>query len=312
VRRVVTKNRQATGVQYVDASGEEVFQPADVVFLGAFTLNNVKLLLLSGIGTPYDPVTLKGTLGRNLTHQVFGVATQVFFDKPLNLFMGAGSLGVMISDFDGDHGFDGSEPIVRGGTVSMSISGNRPIASFGTMPAGAARNWGSEWKAASLVWRDKVGSIGYAGEHMAYRTNFMDLDPTYTDKMGDPLIRFTLDWTEHEYQQRVHAAQIQAKIAKAMGFAYQEARPTRAKYNVIQYQTTHVQGGTIMGTSPEKSVVDTNLRHWDVKNLYVMGASTFPQNASGNPTLTALATLYKAADAFVAGHGGKHDQKEKP
>ncbi len=312
IRKVVTKGGRATGVQYVDAKGDEVFQPADVVFLGAFTLNNVKLLLLSGIGTPYDPATGKGTLGRNLTHQVFGVATQVYFDKPMNLFMGAGSLGVMVSDFDGDHGFDGSEPIVRGGTVWMTATGNRPIATFGMMPTGvASSNWGSGWKAAALAWRDRVGAMGCAGEHMAYRTNYMDLDPIYKDKMGDPLIRFTLDWTEHEHQQRLHAAQIQGKIAKAMGFPYQEAKPTKAKYNVTQYQTTHVQGGTIMGTSPDRSVVDTNLRHWDVKNLYVMGASTFPQNASGNPTLTALATVYKAADTFVAAHGGSRGQKEK-
>ena len=33
----------------------EVFQPAEMVFLTAFQLNNVHLLLLSGIGRPYDP-----------------------------------------------------------------------------------------------------------------------------------------------------------------------------------------------------------------------------------------------------------------
>ncbi len=54
-----------------------------------------------------------------------------------------------------------------------------------------------------------------------------------------------------------------------------------------------------MGASPETSVVNTHLQHWDVKNLWVIGASAFPQNASGNPTLTALALTYRAADAFL-------------
>src|SRR5215471_3371594 len=103
VRRVIHKGSHAIGVQYVDANGEEVFQLADAVVLATFTLNNVRLLALSKIGVPYDPATGKGTLGRNLTHQV-GTNTRVFFDKPLNAFMGAGELGSRISDFDGDIG----------------------------------------------------------------------------------------------------------------------------------------------------------------------------------------------------------------
>jgi gluconate 2-dehydrogenase alpha chain len=79
----------------------------------------------------------------------------------------------------------------------------------------------------------------------------------------------------------------------------------KSKYNVVQYQTTHIQGGAVMGTSPDNSVVNTNLQHWNVPNLWVIGASAFPQTASGNPTLTALALTYRAADAFIAPHAGK-------
>jgi gluconate 2-dehydrogenase alpha chain len=303
VRRVVHKNGRATGVEYVDANGQEVFQPADTVVLATFTLNNVKLLALSKIGAAYDPVTGKGTLGRNLTHQVAGSAARLFFDAPLNAFMGTGALGMMISDFDGDHAFNGPDGPVRGGNIGLTSAGSRPIATFDAYPAGAVKaNWGSAWKAAALEWRDRIATIGFTGEHLAYRQNFMDLDPRYTDKMGDPLLRFTLDWTEHEYRQRAYAAEVQTKIAQAMGVKYEAARPSRAKYNVIVYQSTHIQGGAIMGTSPETSVVNTNLQHWDVPNLLVIGASAYPQNASGNPTLTALALTYRAADAFIAAH----------
>ena len=84
------------------------------------------------------------------------------------------------------------------------------------------------------------------GEHLSYRQNFMDLDPTYTDKFGDPLLRFTLDWTEHEHRQRIRR-EIARKIARAMGAKADDSRPARGKYNVINYQTTHIQGGAIMG-----------------------------------------------------------------
>ena len=262
-------------------------------------MNNNRLLYLSKIGTPYDPASGKGTLGRNLTHQVEG-GIRLFFDKPLNLFMGAGSLGRRISDFDGDNGLTGSDGLLRYGMLSYNGKGDLPIGSFGGMPPGSAKsNWGSEWKAAALKWHDRVTQFNMYGEHLSYRHNYIDLDPTYTDKFGDPLLRFTLDWTEHEHKQHEFAYNLAAKIAPAMGAKVDPTRPRPEKYNVISYQSTHIQGGAIMGASRETSVVNPYLQHWDMPNLWVIGASSFPQNASGNPTLTVLATTYWAADAMI-------------
>ena len=54
VRRVIYgtagSGKRARGVTYLDDNGEEVFQPAELVFLASWTLNNTRLLLLSGIG----------------------------------------------------------------------------------------------------------------------------------------------------------------------------------------------------------------------------------------------------------------------
>jgi gluconate 2-dehydrogenase alpha chain len=309
VRRIVHKDGRATGIQFSDASGEEFFQPAETVVLASFTLNNTRLLALSKIGAPYDPATGKGTLGRNLTHQV-GVSTRVFFEKPLNAFMGAGELGARISDLDGDIGLTGGEAgLLRVGMISLSSTGDGPIGSFGIMPRGASpSNWGSEWKKEALKWKDHSASIGMSGEHLAYRQNYMDLDPTYTDKFGDPLLRFTLDWTAHEFTQREFGARIQARIAREMGARFEEGPPPRAPYNVINYQSTHIQGGAIMGTSPEHSVVNRYLQHWDLPNLFVVGASAFPHNAAPNPTLTAMALTYFASDAMVNRYF-KHPEK---
>jgi gluconate 2-dehydrogenase alpha chain len=127
----------------------------------------------------------------------------------------------------------------------------------------------------------------------------MDLDSTYKDKFGDPLIRFTLDFTEHEHKQHNFASQLGAKVARAMGVKYTDNPPSGNKYNVINYQSTHLQGGTIMGASPETSVVNRHLQHWDLPNLFVVGASVFPQNASQNPTLTVVALTTWAADAIT-------------
>jgi gluconate 2-dehydrogenase alpha chain len=300
VRRVVHANGHVTGVRYADERGAEQFQPAAIVILASWSLNNTRLLLLSRGGSPYDAATGKGTLGKNLTHQLQG-GTRAFFDKPLNGFMGAGSVCTRISDFDGDRGLTGAEGVVRLGAIQAISQGDRPIGSFGVLPRGAVTSsWGPEWKAAALKWYDRSAVISFVGEHLAWRQNCMDLDPTYTDRFGDPLLRFTLDWTEHEHRQREIAAARTKAIAKAMGATTtDDSAPARGKYDVTSYQSTHIQGGVVMGASPESSVVNPYLQHWDLPELWVVGASAFPQNPSQNPTLTAIALTTWAADALI-------------
>ena len=54
-----------------------------------------------------------------------------------------------------------------------------------------------------------------------------------------------------------------------------------------------------MGDSPATGVVNTHLQHWSVSNLWVVGASAFPHAGATNPTITALALTYRAADALI-------------
>lgn len=300
VRRIVHSGGKAEGLSCIDAAGNEFLQPAGIVIVASWTLNNARLLMLSNAGEPYDPATGKGTLGRNLTHQV-SQSTRVFLDKPLNLFMGAGGLGMCISDFDGKEGVDGFPGVLRGGNIRLMTTGEGPIGGFGSIPPGEAeQEWGSAWKKAALKWHDRVAAVNSEAEHMAYRQNYVDLDPVYTDKYGDPLIRMTLDWTAQERAQGAMVAKIQAQIGKAMnGRVAPPNSRLLEKYTVTQYQSTHVNGGAIMGTSPESSVVNPWLQHWKMPNLWVVGGSAFPQNGSGNPTLTILAIALRAADGLI-------------
>lgn len=309
VRRVVHKDGRATGIRFMNNEGQEFFQPAEIVVLASFTLNNVRLLSLSKIGTPYDSAVRKGTLGSHLTQQVQHT-TRLFFDKPLNAFMGAGSLAIKFSDFDGDLGFSGAEEgLLRGGIFSVGSTGEGPIRSFGVMPSGVtSETWGSEWKRASMAWKDRVAGINMFGEHLSYWHNFMDLDPTYTDKFGDPLLRFTMDWTDHEHRQREFAAKIHAEVAREMGARFDATPPRRAPYDIVTYQGTHIQGGAVMGMSPHHSVVNRYLQHWDMPNVWVIGGSAFPHNAALNPTLTAMALTHWSADALI-GRYLKHPEK---
>ena len=53
-----------------------------------------------------------------------------------------------------------------------------------------------------------------------------------------------------------------------------------------------------MGDDPKGSVVNRYLQSWDAHNLFVMGASTFPQQVAYNPTGPVGALAYWAADAI--------------
>jgi gluconate 2-dehydrogenase alpha chain len=287
-----------TGVTYVDSSGEEIFQPAGLTILASWTLNNTRLLLLSGLGEPYDPANGKSNIGRNLTHQVLTSAT-TFFEKPLNRFMGSAASGIRFSDFDGDL-FDHTHlPFLRGGTFTVTHIGDGPIANFGVLPPSMKARWGSEWKKAGLYYYDRTARIGFSGEHLAYKDNYMDLDPTYKDRLGDPLLRMTLDWRDNERHMSEFASEKAVEIARAMGAKETLPSAVLRSYDTTRYQSTHLQGGTIMGSSPDRSVVNPFLQHWQFSNLFILGGSTIPQNASSNPTATILALTYRAADALV-------------
>jgi gluconate 2-dehydrogenase alpha chain len=309
VRKIVHRDGKAEGVVYMDKNGEETLQPAEVVVLAAWTPNSVRLLLLSGIGELYDPVTGNGTLGKNLTHQVTSGATgMLVFKERLNLFMGSGAVGYGISDLDGDLKQEVPEKILRGGTfLRGAATGEGPAGSFGRVPNGeVSRNWGSAWKKAAIEHWDRIGpGVEMRGEHFAYRQNFMDLDPTYMDKWGDPLLRMTLDWTDYEMRQMAFGArvgnQLMEAIAQVSGARLVRRERSNAfhHYNAAQYITTHIQGGAIMGSSPERSVVNPWLQHWQMPNLFVVGSSSFPQNSSANPTLTIVAVAHRAADGLI-------------
>lgn len=301
VRRILHKDGKATGVSYVDASGKEFVQPAGAVVLAAWVFNNARLLMLSGIGEQYDPLTGKGTLGKNPTYAV-NASVDYFLDKPQNNFMGSGGLAMAIGDFSGDLGDEGAaQGAFRGSLIFAYQQGSPPVISaFGKIPDGEVKqNWGADWKRAALKWNDRYGTILSTQNHFAYRQNYLDLDPTYKDKWGDPLLRVTMDWTEADRKQAAFISRKQVQIARAMGALAVNARTTPSATSGAPLMIhNHAHGGAIMGASPEGSVVNTYLQHWQVPNLWVVGGSALPQGDE-HLTLTVTALAYRAADAFV-------------
>ncbi|OZI67224.1 GMC family oxidoreductase [Bordetella genomosp. 11] len=291
-----SSGKKATGVIYIDAQGREVEQPADLVILTAYQMHNVRLLLLSGIGKPYDPVTNEGTVGKNYAYQMNG-AVNVLLPKgtQLNPFVGTGAGGVAMDDLNGDQFDHGPLGFIGGASIRHIRYGGRPIAQTPTMP-GAPR-WGSGWKAAVQDTYQRYMSIGISGSVMSYRDAYLSLDPTYKDAFGQPLLRMTFDWHDNEFDMIGHLGTRMDEVAKAMNPEkhFIAVRKKGSHYDTRVYQSTHNTGGAIMGTNPKESVVNRYLQSWDVSNVFVMGACLFPQNMGYNPTGLVGGLAYWAA-----------------
>jgi gluconate 2-dehydrogenase alpha chain len=300
VFRVNTSGGRVTGVSYYDAMGQEQEQPADLVVLGAFTMSNIRLLLLSKIGQPYDPQANSGVVGRNFTYQIGGASAVGWYDdRILNRFMGSGANGYCIDEFNSDNFDHSGLGFFGGGNIAFNNTGARPIQSYGPLPPGTA-TWGSGFKAALKQYYNRSVSFGMQGECPAYRQNYVDLDPTYHDAWGNPLLRVTFDFTDNERKMVKYVAEkALSQIIGQMNPSIQQVGDTITTFNSVPYQSTHINGGTLMGSDPTTSVVNKYGQVWGVPNLFVVGASNFPQNGGYNPTGTVGALAYHAVDAMV-------------
>jgi gluconate 2-dehydrogenase alpha chain len=291
----------ATGVTYIDLlTGEEHEQPAEVVVLSGYTLSNVRQLLLSQSRThPGGIGNDRGQVGRNCTYQIWqSPATGVFEGRRFNLFMGNTSTINVMYDFNGDN-FDHSEVDFIGGASIFSTIGERePVTSAGDLPIAGDKNWGRAWKEALRRNWDAFVPITIQGESPAYAQHVYDLDPTYKDNYGQPLLRFTFDWTENERRLYRFIADKCERIMQQMGPTHMATSSELGDYNIYQYQSTHMTGGAIMGSDPGNSVTNKYGQVWDTANVFVTGAALYPQNPGANPTGTLAALAYMAGDAL--------------
>ena len=290
--------KTAKSVTYLDTSGNEYEQPADMVILCSYGLMNVRMMLMSKIGQAYDPNTNQGVVGRNYCYQTGGGgASMIFDDKRFNPFMGAGALSMSAHDYNSD--MDHSKlDFVGGVSIGSGESNGRPI-SVRPVPPGTPR-WGSKWKEATAKTYGRTMNIGGSGSSYAQRGNYLDLDPTYKDNYGRPLLRITFNFPDNDIRMQNWVGDKCVALAKTLNPKVLTSGKARKDWNSVPYGTTHNTGGAIMGADPKTSAVNKYLQSWDVSNVFVMGASAFPQNSAMNPTGTVGALAYWAAQAITS------------
>ena len=289
--------KTAKGVIYIDEQGNECFQPAKIVVLSSFQLYNVHLMLLSGIGKPYNPITEEGVVGRNYAFLSNGGATLFFKDKNFNPFATSGPTGHMFNDISPGN-FDGPGlGFIGGAKIHSSQATGTPIGT--SLPKGTP-SWGMGWKEGLEEWYGHSMKISITTTCMSYRDIYLDLDPNYTNEHGQPLLRMTFNWKQNELKLQQYLKGIVGDIAKelnpdSMSMSF---LPMDAQFDLTKYVSTHNVGGAVMGDNPKTSALNRYLQSWDVHNVFVPGGNAFPQNFQANPTDTIGAITLMAAQAI--------------
>jgi gluconate 2-dehydrogenase alpha chain len=290
---------RATGVTYLDAEGRECEQRASLVLLCAFSLFNVHLMLVSGIGAPYDPSTGHGTVGSNYTYQNVG-RLNMFFDKDVqaNAFIGIGAGGAVFDDLNGKQLDNAEAGFLGGGIISARQPGTGPVRGI-PLPPGTPQ-WGSQWKQAVADYFCHSFYYEIQASCMPYRDRYLDLDPNYRDAYGRPLLRVTFNWHDNETRASRFLVDKALEMVRPLNpvAIRSDAKMPGAKYNAAVYQTSHNNGGAVSGDNPRSSALNRYLQSWDVHNVFVIGANAFPQTSAYNPTGLVGALAYWSAKAI--------------
>lgn len=282
--------RRVTGVSYFDAGGAVHEVQADVVVLSAYALENVRLLLLSGING-------NGQVGRNFMTHNFGWCTSVL-PEWTNPFMGPFNASSAVDDFTSELVPDNDKGVLWGSPI-ISVTGDlQPLEAFHNMPPHLPR-----WGAGLKEWLRK----NYRRLHRMYsqttnfpsRRHYCDLDAHVTDRWGQPVLRITHDWDDHDVAAVEYLGAIKQRIADEMGALDSWQDSPRPPYHL----STHDVGIHRMGEDPAASVTDPYGELHECAGLYAVGGGGFPSYGGYNPNLTIQALAYWSSEALLSKAG---------
>ncbi|MDH3508623.1 MAG: GMC family oxidoreductase [Gammaproteobacteria bacterium] len=292
-RVLVDAEGRASGVEYL-RNGQTYVQPADVVLLGCYVYENVRLMLMSTSAAYTDGIANNnGQVGRHYLSHNQRAGVLALFPHELNRWYGLPAQGVAIDEWADDN-FDHSDLDFIGGGNLWVYSDQRPIAAASMPTFGRAPRWGSAWKSFVMENAGRWVNSYLQKTTLPYEDNYLDLHPTVKDPLGFPVCRITADYKDNE--KRV-ADYIQDKMVE--WFMEAGAIETIRQPVGTMGVTTHAYGGTRMGDDAETNVVDRYGFCHEVPNLGVVGASVMGTSGSHNPTLTAQALAWRTAAHLV-------------
>lgn len=289
--RVFAVNRagdsgHVTGVSYFEPDGTVRHVESPLVLLACYALENSRLLMASGINR-------NGEVGQHFMTHSFGWCTAVM-PEFTNPFMAPLVAASAIDDLNAD-GVPDNDAGVLWGSVITSIPGDlQPIEAAHNLPPDLPR-WGAEFKHWLAENYRRLFGIHNQVPSFPSRRYYCDLDPHYMDSFGQPALRITHDWAEHDRAALGYFEGMKRQICEQMGASQFWSEPSPPPYHL----STHEVGTHRMGEDPAQSVVDVTGQSHESPGLYVTGGGQFPTLSGYNPTQTIQALAYLTADHLL-------------
>ena len=292
VIRVNHRAGRALGVTYVDGAGREHMQPAEIVILAAYSFQNVRLLLHSGIDG-------KGQVGKYFINRPAFHVSAVFEDRYLNGYNGPSVQRQAVDDLNGENAAEaklrlGADGFFVRGALICSASQRLPLETYNDVPPDVPR-WGAAYKEFLSKYLNRYMRAMAIAEALPYEDCFIDLDPTHKDKYGVPAARVTRAVKTNELRMGRFFYDRTAEIYRAAG-----ATKTWGRRDAIAVASmVHDCGGLRMGVDPARSATNRYGQLWTMPNLMVTGGALFPSISGHNPTQTIWALSYWQSAAIL-------------
>lgn len=295
VARILTDEKgRARGVQYFDRrTGAERQALAKVVVVGASCVDSTRILLNSkssrhpnGIGNGSD------VIGRYLCEQIrlnhYGYFPQLEGAATRN-DRGIGGEHIYTPRFNHREGHRrdylrgfGIQFWNTGASASGAHTGSRRIPGFGVELKKAIKRRHPAWF-----------EIHPFGEVLPYAHNRITVDESRVDRFGVPLPKIDYRIGDNERKMTEHMADTVEEIVKAAGGVLVDYR--RGQLDAMG-SAIHEHGTCRMGADPKRSALNAFNQMHEVKNVFVVDGSSFPNASEKNPTLTILAISWRATD----------------
>ena len=217
--------------------------------LATYCFNNTRLLLLSGIGTPYDPRPARGVVGRNYSYQRAARVHVFFDDREFNPFIGGGQVNTSIDELNGDVIDRGAARLrrrrLRQHPERAARRRSRASRCRTARRAGAASGR-KRWRTTTAA----RSAIHIHGSCMSYRAPLSrsrsDLQGRERPAAAAHDVRLARQRAEDaEVDGREDASRSRRRMKPV---ALSRGKPMPKKYSIVPYQSTHNVGGAVMGT----------------------------------------------------------------
>jgi choline dehydrogenase-like flavoprotein len=301
VHRIETNSAgRVIGAAYFDEKRNVHLQKAKAVILSANGAETPRLLLLSANKQFSNGLAnSSGVVGKYLMLNSGGVTTALF-EQPINDYKGFAVSRVLHDFYELDPqnvgfcGGGGLDARFDFTPLTFATGGLPPDESRIGLPQQAPR-WGTGFKEALAHNFTRTMEVFCHGTSLPVESNSFSLDPDLKDAWGLPALCLT--YKDHPDDLKLWAwlNQRAAELLDAAGARKYWAQPIQETQFAV-----HLLGTCRMGNDPKTSVINSDHRTHDIKNLFLCDGSSLVTSGRGQPTMTIEALAFRAADRITA------------